>query len=171
MARTKPEATELDIERGLLALAHSSGNAKAALRFLKADKRNKFIFGERALYAWRQRYPDRYEELRREVTPQVREQAAEEHMEMAAALTEANRKMVKRTIKEVDQIPARDLPTANRNLSVAAATEIDKAEMLRDRPTIRVQHELTGILAELKSQGVEFIDGEAVEEELPALGE
>lgn len=132
-------------------------------------KKDEISFPHQTLSYWKHRYADRYQAIREDVLPAVRAKAADEHMDLAERLMQANRQVIDRTIENTHLLEPRDLPGAARNLSVAAAVETEKAEMLNDRPTQRVSHNLSGVLKDLKNLGVEVVEGTATEEEIPQL--
>lgn len=157
----RPKHDEITIERGLHALAVCNGNSRKAAKML-SDVQPKLKFT--VIYEWGKKYPKRYAEIRAEVAPAIRAKVADETLALVELQIEASRKMTLRAIEKADELEARDLPGAVRNMSVAAAVGIDKAQLLNDQPTVRIAHNLPGVLKELKELGVEFIEGEAVEE-------
>ena len=58
---------------------------------------------------WQQRAPDTYAKVKRNLMPQIRELAAEQHSELAQLEGEAGRKLLDRLMAEYHEIPARDL--------------------------------------------------------------
>jgi hypothetical protein len=155
------------IERGLLAVAAYSGNTRKASAFLKNT--DGFDVPHQTLWRWaRREHVERYEAIRAEVLPHVRAQAADEHMEIAEMQMEANRKIVTRLSANVDELPVKELPGASRNMSVGAAVETEKAQLLNDQPTQRVATDLPGLLKEIKSMGIDpktVLEGQVVSEE------
>jgi hypothetical protein len=156
-------APEWVVERGLMALAIHNGNSRRARDFLAKDG---IKIAYQTLQAWaRQRYPDRYQALREDILPKVRAKAADEHMDLAERLMRTNRKLLDRLHENVDEIKPGELAGAVRNMSVSAAVETEKAQLLNDQPTSRVATNMPGLLKELKGMGVEVIDAELVGEE------
>jgi hypothetical protein len=157
----QPFDADARLERGLLTLAAFNGSGRKAERFLASA-------GERiprgTMERWRERHADRYAEIRRDVLPQVRAQAADEHRELAALAMDAERKLAQAMGKRVSEIPPRDLPGAVRNAATSAGIHTQRAEeMDTDAPAIRVSADFGGLLAELKTLGVEVIEGDAEE--------
>lgn len=156
----KPKRTEVDfavdqkLERALLAVAAFNGNTRKASAFLKET--DSYEIPHQTLWYWaRKEHVERYEAIRREVLPHIRAQAADEHMELAELQMEANRKIVTRLTANIDELPIKELAGASRNMSVGAAVETEKAQLLNDQPTHRSAVDLLGTLQELKALGVE----------------
>jgi hypothetical protein len=120
--------TDQEIERGLVALALFSGNRRRASEAL--DQQGLSI-PDSTLRDWRETYSGWYTEVQRKTMPQIRELAAEQHSDLAQLEGGAARKLLDRLIAKYQDIPARDLPGAIRNLDVSAAVNRDKAAMLR----------------------------------------
>jgi hypothetical protein len=115
-----------------VALALYSGNRRRASKALSDQG---FTVPASTLQDWQQRAPDAYAKVKRNVMPQIRELAAEQHSELAQLEGEAGRKLLERLMAEYEEIPARDLPGAIRNLDVGAAVNRDKAAMPRGENT------------------------------------
>jgi hypothetical protein len=167
-ARTKPgrpSYTDAEVERGLLAVADASGNTRIAAAFLAEDG---LTIDDSTLWRWsRKSHAKRYERIRAEVLPKVRAQAADQHMDLAKMQMDVTRRLTERLAREVDEVPARDLPGGIRNLSTAAAVETDKAQLLGGEPTIRIERSADQVLRALAARGMFFpqaFDGHAEEE-------
>ena len=158
-----PLEADMRIERGLMAVAAHNGNTRKAAAFLAEDG---IKVDHSTLWEWaRKRHVKRYEELRAEILPQIRAQAADQHMDLAGAQMEANKLIVERLKGEVDEIPSRDLPGASRNMSVGAAVETEKAQLLNDQPTeIRKHRDASEIIKSLKARGV-LLEATVISEE------
>jgi hypothetical protein len=146
--------TDQEVERGLVALALCSGQRRRASKLL-AKQGLKISDG--ALRYWKEHaHEDWYWEIQARIMPRVRAIAAEKHSELAELEGEASRQLLDRLMTEADEIPARDLPGAVRNLDVAAAVNRDKAAMLRGEPTEIVEHQRDAlqILRQLKEMGM-----------------
>ncbi len=138
----------------MVALALYSGNRRRASKAL-ADQG--FPVPASTLQDWQQRAPDTYAKVKRNLMPQIRELAAEQHSELAQLEGEAGRLLLGRLMAQYHEIPARDLPGAVRNLDVGAAVNRDKAAMLRgentDTPT--PTRSLSEILRALQAKGID----------------
>lgn len=141
------------IELGLIAVARHNGNTRRAAKELKGAG---IEVAHQTLHRWmRTKYADRYQKIREQCLPAVRTLAADKHMELAELNAKAEKKMLARLNRNVDEIPARDLPGAIRNAAVAGSIHTERAEDLNDQPNVRVAIDLAGTLQELKSLGVE----------------
>ena len=166
--RTRTSYTEEEIERGLVATALASGNTRLAAEILA---REGLPIPRSTLQSWVRRiHPQRYEEVRARELPRLREFLAEKHTAAAERYLRLEQRVADRIEDTLEEIPARDLPGASRNLAVSGAVHLDKAQLLRDQPTTVVQHRsIEEVERELRAHGVEIIDGfseevEAVEE-------
>jgi hypothetical protein len=152
---TRSRFTDEEIERGLVALALYSGNSRRASKALGAQG---FKVGQSSLHRFRNRFPEKYEQLRRDVLPQLREYAAERHMELADFEVGVAWKIAQQLDEQHGKIPARDLPGALRNVGVSAAVHTDKAQTLRGEPSQVVGHRsLDEVRRALEAKGVKFI--------------
>jgi hypothetical protein len=165
--RNAPTNTdEAIIERGLMAMAAYNGNSRKAAAFLEQDG---IQVNQTTLWAWaRRKHVGRYEELRAEVLPKIRAEAADEHMELARLNMELERSTLEQLKDKIPEMPARDLPGASRNLAVSSAVHTERSEGLNDRPTERIAIDLAGTLKEIRSMGVDpevVLDAQVVSEE------
>lgn len=137
----------------MVALALYSGNRRRASKAL-ADQG--FRVPASTLNDWQQRAPDTYAKVKRNLMPQIRELAAEQHSELAQLEGEAGRKLLDRLMAEYHEIPARDLPGAIRNLDVGQGINRDKAAVLRgeNTDTPMPSRSVADILEALKARGV-----------------
>lgn len=157
-----------EVERALLALAESSGNAEAAARMLEADG---LRIDSRTLRRWRSdTHAERYATIHGEVLPKLRAKAADRHMALAELQMDVSQAMTERLGAGLEDIPVRDLPGGIRNVDTAAAINTDKAALLRDQPTQIVRRSFDEIKRELRAKGV-ILDGTVVDldDERPAL--
>jgi hypothetical protein len=161
--KPQPAYTDEQIELALCAIAYSNGNTGRAARELKAAG---LKIDPKTLWSWsRKQYIDRYERVRSEVLPKVREKAAETHREIAERQLGVLGKMTDRLEKEVGEIPAKDLPKGVQSVATSAAINVDKAQLLGGGPTHRIERSASEILRSLKAKGMEFLDAEVVSEE------
>lgn len=159
-------AVDRKVERCLMAVAAHMGNCNKAEEMLAEDG---IAINKATLWRWsRKQHAERYAEIRAQALPLIRAQAADEHIELAKLSMEAERLIAERLATKVDEIPARDLAGAGRNLAVSAGVHTQNAQLLNDQPTQRVSVDLAGTLKELKAMGVDpqqILDAEVVEEE------
>jgi hypothetical protein len=153
-----------EIERGLLAVAVANGNTRKAVSDLAEDEEG-FEVHQATLHRWKQRDLARYEKIRADLLPRIRGEAAEQHMRLAEQQATVAGKMTERLEREIDEIPARDLPGGIRNITTAAAVHTDKAAVLRgEASTITEHRDASEVLRALRARGV-VIQGMA--EEIP----
>jgi hypothetical protein len=126
----------------------------------------------RTIADWRRNEPAIYAEVQREILPQL-DAGPVEQLEEGIRLSLANHakgaKRLGRDIEDPEKIATRDVSTANRNEAVAAATLLDKRQVLMNRPSEIKQQHLSSveIARELKSLGVRFdVDGPIVDAEV-----
>lgn len=157
--------TREEVERGLIALAYANGNSRHAARMLKDTGMH---IEHTVLWRWKnENHADLYKELQERVLPDIRAAAAEKHMAQAEREIEVSREALERLAGKLDELPARDLPGAVRNLDTGAAIHRDKAAMLRGEATVitgKEPRDLKQVIRALKSKGVDFVDAEVVEE-------
>src|SRR4051794_33141475 len=77
--------SEQERELGLIALAYANGNGRKASRELKAAG---VTIPRPTLESWRKSQLDRYESIRSEVMPKIREEMAEKHRAIAEEATD-----------------------------------------------------------------------------------
>lgn len=150
---------ELERERGLLALAMANGVARRAARELAADKENPLKVTAATLTRWRAKESERYEEQRREILPQIRAQAAEQHMALATRNMEVAEATTKRQLEKLaaNEVDAKDLSSYSYRAAIATGVFVDKATLhdaqLTDQRPMR---EVSAIVRSLKARGVDF---------------
>jgi hypothetical protein len=160
-----------EVERGLVAVALCSGNSRRAARLLE-DQDTPIPRG--TLERWKADRADTYERVREDVTPRLKAMLAEEHTDLARAQMDTARKLLTRLDEEAEELPARDLPTAIRNLDVGTGIHTDKSRDLRGEATV-VRHETVDVANLLKALQARFpglirqvpVDAEAGAEVLP----
>jgi hypothetical protein len=159
----RPTYTSEQIELGLLAVAHANGNTRQASRELKTGG---VKLDHRTLWRWsRERHAGRYESIRSEVLPKIRERAAERQMDIVEAAMGVQRKLVDRLDKEADDLAIRDVPGASRNVAVSVGIHAEKAQLFGGQPTQRIERSLDEVLRSLSHRGVKFVEGEVAGEE------
>src|SRR4051812_48649496 len=84
--------TELEIQRGLLALAHKNGNGRTASKALREQG---LKISPTTLRRWRDhQHADLYLDLQQTVLPAIRERAAEMHTDLAEKEVELSGRLV-----------------------------------------------------------------------------
>lgn len=111
-----PKFSEDERTTALTVLAFSDGNILQAVRRLKED--HAFSISVDALRRWRDKdYADRYEEIRIQVDRILADQSKSLAFDYAETERELNRKLR----EEMDNLQARDIHTAIRNVATAPA--------------------------------------------------
>jgi hypothetical protein len=155
----KARFNEAEVDRGLVALAIASGNARRASKAL-AEQGMKV--SPQALRDWRHtRYPDRYAELQQRVLPEIRAHTAELHADLAERQVVAAGclldDLMKRIVNE-EKMELRDQSAAIRNLDVGAGIHTDKSRDLRGEGTtvVHEHRDVAEILRDLRAEGFEL---------------
>jgi len=116
------------------------------------------------LQDWRNRYRDRYDEIRRELAPQIESTIIEEARATALLAAEAERAGIQATISSINNGTIKDPSSAAKNMSLVKAVNVDKFLLLENRPTSISTHVGTDeLLRKLTAGG--YIDSTA--QELP----
>jgi hypothetical protein len=158
--------SEAEIEQGLLALAFCSGNGRQAAKRLR--EHGVLEVSARSLYRWKDKYEAKYEDLRRELLPRIREEAAERHSLMADEEMSLGIKLLKQLDAQRKEIPARDLSTAIRNLDVGQGIHRTKAAELRGETpeaAININLSFNQALESLKAKGARILSQGELEAE------
>jgi hypothetical protein len=100
--------------------------------------------------------------------PELKAKLAAQHEDLARRQIEVSAKLTDRLEKEADELPIRDVSTAQRNLDVGSGIHSDKAKDLRGDPSLIVERRsLQEIERRLGELGLladnDAIDSEAVE--------
>jgi uncharacterized Ntn-hydrolase superfamily protein len=166
--------TDEEIDRGLTAVALCSGNSERAARAL-ADQG--WQIDARTLRKWRGAHANRYEQLQAGVLPAVYGRIAERAENIAERLADLEEDAADRVAELLPDMKAGEAAGALRNVSVSKAVNIDKASVVRGRPTeIREDRSieqtlraLARFMPEIKASPLaQAIDTTA--EEIPELG-
>lgn len=165
-------------EPGAVLHEHSEKNVNDALAFLvltASPRRASKIMedlghpvSERTLKHWRDHsFRTRYYNIRREMAADIGEEIAGRAFERALEADEVQATMIERLGDTVAEIDAKDLPRGIQALANVKASEIEKAQLLRDKPTeIVEQRSISELFVELKAAGViveDAIEGTADE--------
>ncbi len=115
-------------QRSLMTLAFCNGNAKRAAKALAND----VGVSRRQLTRWRDEHRKDYEQIRRDIMPAIREQAAESLMETVDELSDLESNLIQRNKAAVNKLRPAELSGALRNASVSKGINLDKAKDLRE---------------------------------------
>jgi hypothetical protein len=174
--RLAPRFSEEEIDLGLATVALFSGNTRRASAALKEHG---LKVSQATLYKWKaHRYVERYDEIYKRGLPLRDARTAQRFEEITEAAADATQRLIDRTDQALheNEIPARDLPGAARNMATAAAISVDKALLMRGRPTQIVERQdAAPLLRKLEALGVATLersfDAETTaEEENPSSG-
>lgn len=136
MARGQRTYEQDEIRLGLLYLAKAAGREREASRRLKRERG--LTIPHTTLTGWKNRsHPELYADILRQNEQVRREEMAEEviavnQKELHAANLSVDRLI---TALENDEIAAKDLPKALRDVKLSFGIGTDKANVLLDRPT------------------------------------
>ena len=163
-ARTRRNYNDEEIERGLVAMALHSANSTRAHAALKEQG---LPISARTLYTWvHKTKTERYEQVRREVMPQIKEAAHAGHMGLVARAHELEHKFLHRIEEDLPEIPARDLPGGLRNVSTVSGIHSDKARDLRGDPVVVEHRSMGDLLRAMRQKGIQVdFDVEGIAEE------
>lgn len=124
--------TAEDIEAGLHALAIANGNHRLAHRLLAEQGTD--IPGD-TLYDWKaKRHTERYEQIRAEVLPQLKDRMAAEAETLAIAYAHIERKALHALDGKLDGLTGKELAGVAKDAATGRGISTDKANVLRDRP-------------------------------------
>ncbi len=159
---------DYEIERGLLALASENGVASRAVKLLKGDG---VKIPPRTLEKWRTHtHRDRYERVRAEVLPKVRQESAQEHRQLERRQLELAAKLTERLKGEVETMTSKDAIQALGKADIGTGIHAEKAQLLDGEATHRPERSATEIIRALKARGFD-VEGSAVELPAEALPE
>ena len=154
-------------KRAFAALSMAGGNQAEAVRAVEG-------LTKEALGRYVKRYPEEYEEVRRNLAPQIEAAVVEE---MRAFIVQAGRvksKVLDRIDRALDEdaIPERDLHNTLRNVAGSQGTAVEKTLSLSGRPSQVVEHRsATELLERLQKLGAlkrPGHDADATAVEIPA---
>ncbi len=124
--------TEEEIDRGLTELALCGGNARRASRQLA---QRGYHFRHPTLYKWLTLHADRYEAVRREILPRIREVIATQSEDLAREYGFTEAELLERLREKMDELKPDQLGNTIRNVATSRGIATDKANVMRDRPT------------------------------------
>lgn len=171
--RTCKSYTEAEIERGLVATALASGNTRLAAATLAGEG---LPIPRTTLRSWvTEIHPQRYEEVQASELPKLKKRLAEKHLALAERQMGVEHKLTDRLQESLEEIPARDLPGAIRNVGVDSAVHTDKGrDLLGDSANVNPHGKsFEELLRELATvapwlvKRAETVDGESWEIEIP----
>ena len=149
-----PNRTEADITTGLMAMIAWGGNALAASRSLKAQ--GKMNIAAPTLTSWaKERYPQRYQELREKYAPQLEAQLAHEFRDVAMLAVEVERLALEKAKTRLKAGDDMDPSRTAANSATVADKMSSKLLALTGRPTsIREDRSAEEIIRRLVQSGI-----------------
>lgn len=164
--------TAEQIEATLTVLALESGNMRRAREKLAKLELFDKVPSATTIARWPETYRDRYAEIRAEVAPKIKARMADAHTDLAERLAALEHSTIDELEEEVRELSGKDKAALLRNVAIAGAVHIDKAQLLNGDPTSIIgKRELPEIFRALAAKGVKVegvvIEGEAQEIEPP----
>jgi hypothetical protein len=161
-ARHASRYTDSEIELGLRAMAIASGNARKASTLLR---RQGIKIPRTTLQVWAtDLHVDRYRRIQREEMPAIYDRIAERSERIVDDLGELEAQLVEQMREQAPDLSPRDTASTLRNVTVAKAVNIDKASVIRGRPTeITGNLDVNELLRQFKQRWGDVIMSEPVE--------
>jgi hypothetical protein len=128
----------IERDRALSAYILSGDNSAEAHRLL-VSYGDKQVPSGRMILNWTEMHADRLHELREELHPQIAKKIAADAEGMAIRLAQAEVAIAEKLVLalERDELPAKELSGALRNITTSKALQVDKlSSPLRGRPTV-----------------------------------
>lgn len=152
------------VEAGLQALAIADGNHRLAHRLL-AENNTDIPAG--TLYEWKTTHAERYEQIRADVLPKIRERMAAESEELAIAYAQLEREAIELLKPKLNDLRPNELAGVQRNLATSRAISVDKASVLRGMPTEITEHRNADELLRKLGSALPGLIVEGTAEEIP----
>lgn len=146
--------TEEDIEFALTQLAMCAGSPTRAAQRLEQLGRPISV---NTLIYWKGKYPDRIERIHQEVLPQINAKVAQECEDLARKYAEVEDRALGAVIQALDEdrLEVKDIARLIQPVATSKAINVDKARLLRDRPTQIVEHrDVVAAIEKLERLGV-----------------
>jgi hypothetical protein len=126
--------TDEEINRGLTAVALCSGNTRRAEHMLCEQG---LAIDHKRLWAWQNlNFPTEYEIIKDQVVPQVYAGIAQSSEALAQRQADLEEKLTDEVEAALPHMKPGELSTALRNVTVSKAVNIDKASLIRGRPSV-----------------------------------
>ncbi len=148
--------TQTEVDEALRAFILGGGRYTATVELL--SEAGMEVTADALRYWVQHAFATRYHSLREELGKDVGEQIAGAAMERATQMNEAETKVIQRIEEEAEEGAPKDLAalsTVSRNLAQAKSLNIEKAQLLRDKPTqIKETRSVAELLGVLQRAGV-----------------
>lgn len=156
---------EDEVNAALTLLATNGGQPTITAEQLKEEG---IKVSRRLLTSWREKqFPRRYHEIRQGLGKAISEDLADRATETALEANQATRQYIQQAVSRIDEVDANHLAKNAQSLAMVASQNIEKAELLRGKPTEIKKIDLEDALSVLESLGVaerhQVIDGTAEE--------
>lgn len=161
-------------KQGFEAIVLSGGNCRRAERLLGATTGKAISHG--TLAQWKRKYPEDYHAVSKELEPRMAEEMARKQDELIFEAGELEGEAVailRQRLKQGD-VETKDAANIAHKAAIQGGIHIDKAQLLRSKPTQIVQQSPDEVLRKLtaavkgqKPKQVENIEGSAEEIESP----
>lgn len=160
----RKDYSEAERQRALIAVAAASGNTRLAARNLAEDG---FEIDHTVLWQWQKRHADKYQRIRADLLPRIREQQADAHRALERRQLEVSLQATELIAQRLPQMDDRDAINAAGKMDIGTGIHADKALLHDGQPTSIVQRTSDELLRELEAEGMklEAIDAEVVSEE------
>jgi hypothetical protein len=152
--KQKQRYKEQEVQRALIEIAACGGNTRMASKHLAEEGLD---IPHPTLWCWKAKvHAEKYELIREEQLPKIRRYVADLHIAGATRRMETADELMDALAAKKDELEARDLSSAIRNLDVGAGIHSQNAEKLNDQPAIKTAHDFGGMLREFKQMtGIE----------------
>jgi hypothetical protein len=160
--------TEAEVDLALRLLVLNGGKYKPTVEQLEAEG---IAISRDSLRNWRDTaFPRRYYEIRRDLGRDVGEEVAGRAFERALEADAATAEYIEEAVAKKGKVPAEHLAKNALALSQVVSNSVDKAQLLRDRPTeIKEVRTVEAMVDDLERLGVakkdDAIDAQVVGEE------
>ena len=152
--------TDAEREQALTAIVLSGDNCTRAQESLAAAG---IDIPRQTINQWKLKYPERLEEIRILKAPALEERQARMAEQVADAAAHVTMDLIERTQKSADDLSAKDLPGAARNMATVYGIATEKGLLHRQKPTAITAHDYSSAVKGLERMGL--IEGSA--EEIP----
>ena len=147
--------TAEQIEQALVAIALESGNVgRARAKLEEAGTFGGKVPPRSTMARWPETYADRYAEIRADVAPKLKAKLADTHTDLAERLAALEHSTIDELEQELRELSGKDKAALLRNVAIAGAVHVDKAQLLKGEATQIVKRELPELLRALQAKGV-----------------
>lgn len=143
---------EDEVNAALTLLATNGGRPTITSEQLKEEG---IKVSREVLASWRDKqFPRRYHEIRQQLGKAISEDLADRATETAIEANQATREYVQQAVERMSEVDANHLAKNAQSLAMVMAQNIEKAELLRGKPTEIKKIDLEDALSTLEGLGV-----------------